>query len=97
MVFLDVMVNEYFMTRALQLARKAAGKTSPNPMVGAVLVKKGEVIAEDYHRRAGTPHAEALVIKRAGRNTRGATLYVTLEGLPPVQTLSLRREYGRYS
>jgi pyrimidine deaminase RibD-like protein len=67
MVFLDVMVNEYFMTRALQLARKAAGKTSPNPMVGAVLVKKGEVIAEDYHRRAGTPHAEALVIKRATR------------------------------
>jgi diaminohydroxyphosphoribosylaminopyrimidine deaminase/5-amino-6-(5-phosphoribosylamino)uracil reductase len=48
-------------------------------MVGAVLVKNGEIIAEDYHRRAGTPHAEALAMKRAGWGTRGATLYVTLE------------------
>jgi diaminohydroxyphosphoribosylaminopyrimidine deaminase/5-amino-6-(5-phosphoribosylamino)uracil reductase len=79
MVFLDVMTDEHFMKRALQLARRAGGRTSPNPMVGAVLVKKGEVIEEDYHRRAGTPHAEALVLTRAGRKSRGATLYVTLE------------------
>ena len=79
MVFLDAMTPEHFMKRALQLARRADGRTSPNPMVGAVLVKKGEIVAEDYHRKAGSPHAEALVIKRAGGHARGATLYVTLE------------------
>ncbi|HMK57277.1 MAG TPA: bifunctional diaminohydroxyphosphoribosylaminopyrimidine deaminase/5-amino-6-(5-phosphoribosylamino)uracil reductase RibD [Dissulfurispiraceae bacterium] len=68
-----------YMRRALRLAEKAGGATSPNPMVGAVMVKNGKVIAEDYHRKAGEPHAEALVIARAGSAARGASLYVTLE------------------
>ena len=67
------------MKRALALARRAKGRTSPNPMVGAVLVKRGRVIAEAYHRKAGTPHAEALAIASAGDKAGGATLYVTLE------------------
>lgn len=68
-----------FMKRALALARKARGKTSPNPMVGALIVKAGKVIAEDYHRMAGQPHAEALALRKAGRAAEGADLYVTLE------------------
>jgi diaminohydroxyphosphoribosylaminopyrimidine deaminase/5-amino-6-(5-phosphoribosylamino)uracil reductase len=67
------------MRRALKLASRARGRTSPNPMVGAVLVKGGRIIAEDYHRRAGTPHAEALALGKAGGGARGSTLYVTLE------------------
>lgn len=68
-----------FMQRALRLAARAAGKTSPNPMVGAVLVKNGRVVGEGYHRRAGMPHAEIVALKAAGEQARGATLYVTLE------------------
>ncbi len=68
-----------YMKRTMRLAGKAEGMTSPNPMVGAVLVKNGKIIAEDFHRRPGTPHAEALVIAQAGEKARGATLYVNLE------------------
>lgn len=68
-----------YMRRALRLAARARGLTRPNPMVGAVLVKNGDILAEDYHRRAGMPHAEALVLGRAGGKAAGATLYVTLE------------------
>ncbi|PIR20678.1 MAG: riboflavin biosynthesis protein RibD [Deltaproteobacteria bacterium CG11_big_fil_rev_8_21_14_0_20_47_16] len=68
-----------FMQRALHLAEKALGKTSPNPMVGAVLVKKGHIIAEGFHRKAGTDHAEIVALKAAGAKAKGATLYVTLE------------------
>ena len=67
------------MQKALDLAARARGKTSPNPMVGAVIVKSGKIIAADYHRRAGTPHAEALALKKAGTKAKGATLYVNLE------------------
>lgn len=67
------------MKRALTLAAKARGMTSPNPMVGAVLVKDEKIISEDYHRRAGTPHAEALILAEAGEKAHGATLYVNLE------------------
>lgn len=67
------------MKMALRLAKKALGRTSPNPMVGAVIVKDGKVIAEDYHKKAGQPHAEALAIETAGDYARGATLYVNLE------------------
>ncbi|MBX5467018.1 MAG: bifunctional diaminohydroxyphosphoribosylaminopyrimidine deaminase/5-amino-6-(5-phosphoribosylamino)uracil reductase RibD [Firmicutes bacterium] len=67
------------MRRALALARRAEGWTSPNPMVGAVLVKDGQVVGEGYHRRAGAPHAEVEAIRAAGPNAAGATLYVTLE------------------
>lgn len=68
-----------FMRRALTLAAKAKGMTSPNPMVGAVIVRNGKIISEDYHKRAGEPHAEALAIASAGDKVKGAVLYVTLE------------------
>jgi len=68
-----------FMALALHQARRARRRTWPNPMVGAVLVKRGRVLAAGYHKKAGRPHAEAEVIDRAGRQARGADLYVTLE------------------
>lgn len=71
-----------FMRRALELARRGEGHTRPNPPVGAVLVQKGKVIGEGWHRRAGLDHAEVDAIKcaaRRGHPTKGATLYVTLE------------------
>jgi diaminohydroxyphosphoribosylaminopyrimidine deaminase/5-amino-6-(5-phosphoribosylamino)uracil reductase len=64
---------------ALRLAEKGRGRTSPNPMVGAVVVKGGRVIASGWHRRAGEPHAEAIALRKAGKAARGATLFVTLE------------------
>jgi diaminohydroxyphosphoribosylaminopyrimidine deaminase/5-amino-6-(5-phosphoribosylamino)uracil reductase len=67
------------MRRALQLAARARGKTAPNPMVGAVLVKDDQVVGEGYHRVAGGPHAEVLALRAAGSAARGATCYVTLE------------------
>ena len=69
----------FFMRRALRLAERAKGMTSPNPMVGAVLVKNGRIIAEDFHKKAGELHAEALVLVKAQERTNNATLYVTLE------------------
>ncbi|MEN6390637.1 MAG: bifunctional diaminohydroxyphosphoribosylaminopyrimidine deaminase/5-amino-6-(5-phosphoribosylamino)uracil reductase RibD [Syntrophomonas sp.] len=72
-------IDEYYMQRALNLAARAQGRTSPNPVVGAVLVKDGQVVGEGYHRQAGTPHAEVMALQRAKENARGATLYVTLE------------------
>jgi diaminohydroxyphosphoribosylaminopyrimidine deaminase / 5-amino-6-(5-phosphoribosylamino)uracil reductase len=71
--------DEKYMNMALRLAEKAKGRTSPNPMVGAVVVKGGRVIASGYHHEAGKPHAEAIALKKAGTNAKGATLYVTLE------------------
>lgn len=65
------------MRRALALARR--GITSPNPMVGAVIVKEGRIVGEGYHKRAGLPHAEVEAIAAAGESARGATMYVTLE------------------
>jgi diaminohydroxyphosphoribosylaminopyrimidine deaminase/5-amino-6-(5-phosphoribosylamino)uracil reductase len=69
--------DERFMRRALALARRGLGKTSPNPAVGAVLVRKGRVVGEGWHKRAGGPHAEVFALR--GVNARGATLYLTLE------------------
>lgn len=69
--------DERFMRRALALARRGLGKTSPNPCVGAVLVRNGKIIGEGWHRRAGGPHAEVFALR--GVNARGATLYVTME------------------
>lgn len=71
--------DKFYIQRALALASKAKGTTSPNPMVGAVIVKRGKIIAEDYHKKAGEPHAEALAILKAGKKAKGSTLYVTLE------------------
>ena len=68
-----------FMRRALSLAAKARGQTHPNPMVGCVIVRDGEVVGEGYHPRAGMPHAEVYALRGAGRKARGATAYVTLE------------------
>ena len=68
------------MKRAIVLARKGLGKTSPNPMVGAVVVKKGRIIGEGYHQFFGNPHAESVALsKLTKRQTTGATLYVNLE------------------
>jgi diaminohydroxyphosphoribosylaminopyrimidine deaminase/5-amino-6-(5-phosphoribosylamino)uracil reductase len=73
------MNDEFYMNRALNLAAKACGMTSPNPMVGAVIVKNGKILAQDFHKKPGTPHAEALAIKTAAGNAKGSTLYVNLE------------------
>lgn len=68
-----------FMARALDLARRADGCASPNPMVGCVLVKAGEIVAEGWHDGPGTPHAETAALAAAGEAARGAVAYVTLE------------------
>jgi len=71
-----------WMKLALRLARRGYGQTSPNPMVGAVLVKNGKIVGQGWHRRAGGPHAEIEAIRVAqsrGSNIKGATLYVSLE------------------
>lgn len=71
--------DEQYMQRALDLAAQARGRTNPNPMVGAVIVRDGQVVGEGYHHQAGTPHAEIHALDQAGAQARGATLYVTLE------------------
>lgn len=68
-----------FMQRALELAQRGRGKTSPNPMVGAVIVKNNRIIGEGYHRRLGADHAEAVALTRAGKAASNTTIYVTLE------------------
>jgi diaminohydroxyphosphoribosylaminopyrimidine deaminase/5-amino-6-(5-phosphoribosylamino)uracil reductase len=68
-----------WMRRALALARRAEGRTSPNPLVGAVVVRAGKVVGEGFHQGPGRPHAEVVALAGAGRRARGATLYVTLE------------------
>ena len=68
-----------FMRRCIELAFKAYGQTSPNPMVGAVIVKNGEIISEGYHKKAGLPHAEINALRKAGKRAKGADLYVNLE------------------
>ena len=68
-----------WMLAALSLAARARGRTSPNPMVGAVLVRDGVIVGEGWHERAGAPHAETVALAQAGEAARGATLYVTLE------------------
>lgn len=73
------MTDEFFMREALRLAKNATGRTTPNPLVGAVIVKDNRIIAEGWHRKAGTPHAEVHALNMAGELSRGATLYVTLE------------------
>ncbi len=71
--------DQHWMRRALRLAAKGWGRTSPNPMVGAVLVKEGRAIGEGFHAQAGGPHAEILALSRAGEQAKGATLYINLE------------------
>lgn len=71
--------DEYFIDETLRLAKKAMGWTNPNPMVGAVIVKRGQIIAKGYHKRVGFPHAEIEALNAAKTSVEGATLYVNLE------------------
>ncbi len=90
-----------YMKMALRLAARGAGRVSPNPMVGAVVVQKGEIVGRGWHRRYGGAHAEVEALADAGEKARGATLYVTLEpcnhhGLtPPCTEAVLRAGIGR--
>lgn len=97
-------IDEQYMAIALSLAKKGAGFTNPNPMVGAVIVKDGKIIGEGYHKKYGGPHAEVNAFadaKERGENTKGATIYVTLEPCfhygktPPCVDLVLRKEVSR--
>lgn len=72
-------MDEKYMEQALAIAQYATGRTSPNPMVGAVIVRNGRVVGQGWHRQAGTPHAEVNALQQAGELARGATMYVTLE------------------
>lgn len=73
------MQDEIFMARALKLAQRGRFTTSPNPNVGCVIVRDGEIVGEGFHYRAGEPHAEVHALRMAGEKARGATAYVTLE------------------
>lgn len=68
-----------YMQKALELAEKGIGKTSPNPMVGAVIVKNGKIVGEGYHKKVGQAHAEVMALRKAKNKAKNATLYVTLE------------------
>ncbi|MFN3531584.1 MAG: bifunctional diaminohydroxyphosphoribosylaminopyrimidine deaminase/5-amino-6-(5-phosphoribosylamino)uracil reductase RibD [Candidatus Brocadia sp.] len=72
-------IDEKYMSLALELAEKGRGRVEPNPMVGAVLVKNGEIVGKGYHRVFGGPHAEIHAINEGGANCKGATLYVSME------------------
>jgi len=71
--------HEYFMNLAMDLALKAKGRTSPNPIVGALVVKNGRIIGKGYHEKAGLPHAEIIALDEAAAQAKGASLYVTME------------------
>ena len=97
-------VDQRFLRRALELARRGAGLTLPNPRVGAVLARGGRMIGEGWHQRAGGPHAEVNAVaeaKKRGHAVAGATLYVTLEPCstqgrtPPCTELILREKIAR--
>lgn len=87
----------HYMKKALRLARKGAGRTSPNPMVGAVVVRRGVVVGQGFHQKAGGPHAERMALEAAGEKAKGATLYLNLEPCnhfgrtPPCSRLILER------
>jgi len=72
-------IQNKMMRRALALARRGLGRTSPNPAVGCVIVRNGEIVGEGWHRKAGTPHAEVHALSQAGDRARAADVYVTLE------------------
>ncbi|MGY6214570.1 bifunctional diaminohydroxyphosphoribosylaminopyrimidine deaminase/5-amino-6-(5-phosphoribosylamino)uracil reductase RibD [Methylolobus aquaticus] len=96
--------HETWMFRAIELARRAQGRTDPNPAVGAVVVRSGRLLGEGFHERAGAPHAEPNAIAQArsrGHVLVGATLYVTLEPCsswgrtPPCTDLIIHERLGR--
>ncbi len=73
------MSDREYMLRCLELAARARGRTAPNPMVGAVVVRRGKIVGEGWHTQAGSSHAEVVALAEAGAQARGATLYVNLE------------------
>ncbi|MGY5333438.1 bifunctional diaminohydroxyphosphoribosylaminopyrimidine deaminase/5-amino-6-(5-phosphoribosylamino)uracil reductase RibD [Pseudomonas protegens] len=75
----QAVLDAHYMARALELARKGRYSTHPNPRVGCVIVRDGQVVGEGWHVRAGEPHAEVHALRAAGERARGATAYVTLE------------------
>lgn len=75
----QAVLDAHYMARALELARRGHYTTHPNPRVGCVIVRDGQVVGEGWHIRAGEPHAEVHALRAAGENARGATAYVTLE------------------
>ncbi len=72
-------LDRQIMGRCLELAKKALGKTAPNPLVGCVIAQNGQIVGEGFHPGAGHPHAEVFALKKAGDKARGATAYVNLE------------------
>jgi diaminohydroxyphosphoribosylaminopyrimidine deaminase/5-amino-6-(5-phosphoribosylamino)uracil reductase len=70
---------EYYMRKCFELARKGFGKTNPNPMVGALIVKNNKIISQGWHKKAGSPHAEVIAIRKAKEKVEDSTLYVNLE------------------
>ena len=76
---IEISSYEVYMDRAITLAEQGRGATSPNPMVGALIIKEDRVIAEGYHERVGEPHAEINALKRAVEDVAGATMVVSLE------------------
>lgn len=75
----ETMDDHVLMQRCLELARRALGRTAPNPLVGSVVVKEGAIVGEGFHPAAGQPHAEVFALREAGDRAYGATLYVNLE------------------
>lgn len=71
--------HEYYMSLAMRQAKRAWGRTFPNPLVGAMVVKNNRIISRGYHKKTGLPHAEVVALSLAGRQAKGAVLYVTLE------------------
>ncbi|MGI6092784.1 MAG: bifunctional diaminohydroxyphosphoribosylaminopyrimidine deaminase/5-amino-6-(5-phosphoribosylamino)uracil reductase RibD [Veillonellaceae bacterium] len=72
-------MDTFYMRQALMLAKNSLGRTSPNPLVGAVIIRDGEVVGTGWHKKAGTPHAEIHALNQAGSLAKDATIYVTLE------------------
>ncbi|MGK7933301.1 MAG: bifunctional diaminohydroxyphosphoribosylaminopyrimidine deaminase/5-amino-6-(5-phosphoribosylamino)uracil reductase RibD [Microcystaceae cyanobacterium] len=95
------MNDSALMQRCLELARLAQGKTGPNPLVGAVIVKNGEIVGEGYHPKAGDSHAEVFALKDAGEEAQDATVYVNLEPCnhygrtPPCTEALIRAKVGK--
>ncbi|MQT60148.1 riboflavin biosynthesis protein RibD, partial [Pseudomonas sp. FSL R10-0399] len=75
----QAVLDAHYMARAIELARKGLYTTHPNPRVGCVIVRDGQVVGEGWHERTGEPHAEVHALRAAGALARGATAYVTLE------------------
>lgn len=90
-----------YMKEALALAKLGLGYTAPNPAVGCVIVKDGEIVGRGYHHKAGTPHAEVWALREAGDKAEGATVYVTLEPCahygrtPPCARTLVERKVGK--